>query len=355
MRGFEPVENKPIPTFHDILQRIDDLDIYRNYIPNLKVNCAINSPFGKDDVPSFSVFWSHRYSKFKFKDHRHGWKGDCFDFVMRYFGLNSLLEASMKVCVDFNIYDFHIYNHIYQTNPSINLKVKKNKDVFKTRPDKFRIQVQTRGWNQNDLIYWNQFGITLKWLELGNVFPIKYYWIEGNLKLADEYSYAYIESKDGKTTYKIYQPFNKKRKWRNNNDSSVWELWTLLPEKGDILIITKSRKDALSIMSTSGIPSTALQAEGTIPKEVVIDELKKRFKFIVLLYDNDFDKKTNYGRVYGEKLSRLFKIPQIEIPEEYGEKDYSDLVCNVGQHIASRLLWYLVKKQYLMSKRDDNK
>lgn len=344
MKGFYCVEEKPIPKFHDILSRIDELDIYRNYIPKLKVNCAINSPFGKDDIPSFSVFWSSRFNKFKFKDHRLGLSGDCFDFVMKYFNLGSLLEASMKICSDFNIDEFLIYNHINQTNPSVIVKNKTKSDVFKTRPDKFNIQVETRPWNNNDLKYWNQFGITLKWLELGNIYPIKYYWIEGYLKIADEYSYAYIESKDGKITYKIYQPFNNKRKWRNNNDLSVWELWTLLPEKGDVLIITKSRKDALSIMATANIPSTSLQAEGTIPKENVINELKGRFKFIVLLYDNDFDKKTNYGRVYGKKLSDQFKIPQIELPEEYGEKDYSDLVKSIGVYESSRLLWIFSKE-----------
>lgn len=349
MIGFNNNISKPLPDFNKVLQQVNELDIFRNYIPDLKLNCAIISPFRKDEIPSFSVFWSHRLNKYLFKEHRYGWYGDCIDFVQRYFNLNSLMEATMKVCKDFNLDEYEIYEFIEQTHPvysTSSLKVKE----YPKKPNKLNIQIQVRDWNNLDIKYWLQYGITLKWLNLAHIYPIKYFWIEGNMKIADELAYAYLENKDGENTYKIYQPYNKVRKWSNNNDKSVWELWRLLPESHDFLIITKSRKDALSIMATLNIPATSLQAEGTIPKNSVIEELKHRFKYIMLLYDNDFDKHDNYGRMYGEKLSKKFNLPQIELPEIYGEKDYSDLVKKYGVKFSKNVLWFIIKQKYLKIK-----
>jgi len=155
--------------------------------------------------------------------------------------------------------------------------------------------------------------------------------------------YAYLEFKDDTPTYKIYQPFSKEYKFMNNNDYSVWEGWTQMPSTGDLLIITSSRKDVMSIVSTTDYPAVALQSESVLPKKQVIEELKSRFKDIYILYDNDFNSNENNGRKYGANLANAFNCIQIEIPSEYESKDYSDLVRNHGQHLAKNLLESLIK------------
>ena len=111
----------------------------------------------------------------------------------------------------------------------------------------------------------------------------------------------------------------------NKHDGSVWDLWTKLPDKGDNLIITSSRKDALCIWANTGIPSLSLQAESYLPKQHVVQQLKDRFKNVYVLYDNDFDSSENHGRELGNLMAKEFDLIQIEIPDEYKSKDTSDL------------------------------
>jgi hypothetical protein len=353
MDGFKGQQSrdKPFPSYEDILDRLDSGQIFTQYIPDIKFNITVPSPLGASDKrPSFSVFWSNRKNKYLFKDHRYGWHGDGIDFVQYLFGFSTQTEACMQICLDFGIEGFYINENLEQLFNNSGTKVEQVKPKPRVA---VKIQVTIRDWIHEDRVFWGQYGITIKWLNYARIFPIKYYYINGNVKMADKLAYAYVETKDGKTTYKIYQPYAEHlKKWISNNNSSVWELWNMLPDKHDILIITKSRKDALSIMATMNIPATSLQAEGTVPKHVVMDELKSRFKFILLLYDNDFDKEVNYGRVYGSKLADLFKLPQIELPEEFGEKDYSDLVKSHGIIKARKILWRIIKVRIIKHLRE---
>lgn len=358
MKGFkgQKARLKPLPTYEDIFERLTSEQIFSNYIPNVQFGTPMRSPLGdSDNVPSFHIFWS-RKNKYMFKEHRYGWFGDAIDFVKIFFSHRTQTEACMQICLDFGIEDFHIYDNIQRYSYNSGNQVVYCKPKPRIIVD---IQVTVRDWQQYDINFWGQYGITLEWLKYAGIYPIKYFFINGNVKIAEKLAYAYVENKDSKITYKIYQPYAKEigRKWINNNNSSVWELWNMLPDTHNFLIITKSRKDALSIMATMNIPATSLQAEGTIPKQSVVDELKTRFDYIFLLYDNDFDKNVNYGRAYGEKLSEMFNLPQLELPENFGEKDYSDLVKSHGIHKAKKILWYLIKKELLkhLIERNDNR
>lgn len=355
MDGFkgQKSRDKPFPSYEDILKRLTSEQIFTQYIPDVKFNVTVPSPLGsKDDRPSFSVFWSNRKNKYLFKDHRYGWHGDGIDYVQYLFGFSTQTEACMQICLDFGIEGFYINENLEQLYNNSGVKLKSSKPKPRVA---VKIQITIRDWIHEDTVFWGQYGITLKWLKYARIFPIKYYYINGNVKIADKLAYAYVETKDGKPTYKIYQPYAEHlKKWISNNDSSVWELWDMLPETHDFLIITKSRKDALAIMATMHIPATSLQAEGTVPKVVVIESLKIRFPNIFFLYDNDFDKETNYGRLYGKKLSDMFDIPQIELPEEFGEKDYSDLVKSHGIIKARKILWRILKVSVIKNLRERN-
>ena len=145
---------------------------------------------------------------------------------------------------------------------------------------------------------------------------------------ADKYAYAYIERKDGIVSIKIYQPFSDTMKWISKHDSSVWDLWTKLPESGERLIITSSRKDALCLWAN------------------VVNQLKQRFKNIYVLYDNDFKAvekgEENHGRVFGKHLSDMFGLIQIEIPEFYRSKDPSDLFRDWGKEVFRTVMQSLI-------------
>lgn len=351
MQGFSDKKVKPLPTYKLILEEITEQQIFQAYVPEIRFNQTMPSPLGeKDEKPSFSVFWSTRYNKLLFKDHRYGWFGDCFDFVKRLFGYDTNLQALERVCLDFKLDEKYELLQNLGTRNKINVPKLIPKDKIKSY--KVTLEVTVRDWEPHDIEYWNNYGITKEWATMANIYPIKYYYINKTLAIPDTHAYVYVEFKDGKTTYKIYQPFNTLNKWISNNNRSVWELWEMMPERHKILIITKSRKDALAIMSTLRIPAVSLQAEGTVPKTQVIKELKERFENIILLYDNDYDKSVNYGRNYGYKLASMFNLLQIEIHKKFHSKDYSDLVKNHGVEKATRILSDLIKNKLI---KNDNK
>jgi hypothetical protein len=134
-------------------------------------------------------------------------------------------------------------------------------------------------------------------------------------------------------------------KWLSQHKQDVWDLWGQLPEKMEKLIITKSRKDALSIWANTGIPCTSLQGEGFIPKAHVVQQLRNRADKVYLFYDNDFDKEINIGREFGKKLAKQFDLIQIEVPDEYKSKDASDLFKNHGYEVQQKVIYNLVENE----------
>jgi hypothetical protein len=187
------------------------------------------------------------------------------------------------------------------------------------------LECKTREWKQHDIEYWNSFGISLDWLKYADVYPISHKIIikEGKrmVFVADKYAYAYVEFKDGKTTLKIYQPFNTSGfKWSNNHDKSVISLWTKVPKNGDRICICSSLKDALCLWANTGIPSLAVQGEGYTMSNTAINELNKRYKKVYILFDND-----EAGLYDGKKLAESTGFTNIVLPKINNAKDISDL------------------------------
>lgn len=315
---------------NDILNLISDYQIFKFYVPDLKVGKALNSPLRKDLVPSFSIFYSDKYQKLLFYDQVTLEKGDCFIFVMKLFNL-SYYNALCKVCQDFNL---ELPYEKVKGLKRITQAIPKNIDYTKTL--KISIGIKGIPFTNKDVNWWKSGGVSESSLKRFNVFNCSHIFITYNgnrpwIIPVDNYSnpsYAYLENKDKKPSYKVYSPFNKEHKFINAHQHDVWDAWDLLPKNGDNLIITKSRKDVISISEVQNIPSVSLQSETILPKKNVVKELKERFKNIYLLYDNDFDKTTNWGRIYGAKLANEFDFKQIEIPSEYKSKDHFELVAN---------------------------
>ena len=69
-----------------------------------------------------------------------------------------------------------------------------------------------------------------------------------------------------------------------------------------------------------GIPSIAPQGEGYGMSSTAIKELKRRYKEIYILLDND-----EAGLLDGEKLSQLTGFTNLVLPSFDGGKDISDL------------------------------
>lgn len=318
-------------TLEEILDRVPEAKLLAFYLGITKIPCVINSPFRVDNHPSFALY-SKNGKDIYYKDFSTGEKGDTINLLSKLWGY-TFIETINKINKDFN--------KILSTNDFKQIKVTdSHSNSTITVSD---LQVKVRDWKQWDIDYWESYGISLKWLKWGNVYPISHIIIKRNnenlIFPADKLAYVYVEHKDNITTLKVYQPLNKKYKWMSKHNSSIWDLWTKLPEKGDKLIITSSRKDSLAIWENTLIPAISMQAESVLPKPQIIEELKSRFKDIYVLYDNDFSSDENHGELLGQKLCTQYaSLKQIEIPIEYLSKDSSDLVKNHGREVLKKVI-----------------
>lgn len=318
----------------DLLRKTSEFDIAGFYLDAHVLPALINSPLRQDANASVSIY-SPDGRRVCYKDFGTGEHGSVFELLGRLWN-RPFGEVVSRIWDDIDrIQDVHVaagrvHRHTVCRGEST-------------------LQVKTRDWRVYDMEYWNSFGISREWLEFGDVHPVSHILITrgGHTQtiLADRLSYAYVERKDAKVSLKVYQPESSRLKWLSKHDSSVWDLWTRLPESGDILFVTSSRKDALCLWANTGIPSVSMQGEGYIPKESVMSQLKRRFGRVIIFFDNDFDKEENHGHIYASRLCGMFGIDMVEIPSEYKSKDPSDLYRNHGAETFRRVIKELLNNQ----------
>lgn len=316
-----------------LLKSVSEYQILAYYFGISEIPCVIPAPYRTDNKPSVSIF-EGRDGSIRFKDQARGDHGRILDLLMLTWGCTSG-EAFRRLGKEIS--------SIRQSPDK-----KKGGHLF-TRTEKpvihhssSDLKVKVREWRDYDYRFWEEQGVDKWLLNISNTYPIStIFFIKDGVTTkvpADKYAYAYVEFKDGEPTIKVYQPFSQYLKWVSKHDSSVWDLWDLLPESGDNLVITSSRKDAMCIWCLTDTPSTSLQGEGYVPKHHVVEDLKGRFRRVHVLFDNDFDKTINYGRSYGERIATELGLHQAEIPSMYRSKDPSDLTRTHGRLLAARVL-----------------
>lgn len=316
-----------------LLGKTSEFDIMRFYLNIDVLPALINSPLRQDRNASVSIFSPDGVKVF-YKDFGTGEHGSIFDLLGRMWN-RTFSETITKIWDDI---DKVKHNRI-------NLNRTRRGVIHKSNSI---LEVRTRQWFDYDMEYWNSYGISREWLEFGDVYPISHILItrDNITKVipAEKLAYVYVERKDGKVSLKVYQPKSQRLKWLSKHDSSVWDLWSRLPDRGNTLFITSSRKDALCLWENTGIPSVSLQGEGYVPKEKVINQLKQRFGRVIIFFDNDYDKDENHGHIYASRLSGMFDLDMVEIPSEYKSKDPSDLFKNHGAETFRRVIKELVKQ-----------
>lgn len=314
-------------TLEDVLARTTEFDILYHYFNVSELPTIIHSPLRQDNRPSFGLYTLDgkrvHYTDLATKD-----RGGLFDLLMKYWG------ESYK----------DMLNHLWKdlpnfSNANVQFNSMKSERTYQYQSLKSRnidLQCKVREWRDYDIEYWASYGISLEWLKYADIYPISHKIVirDGQRYVfgADKYAYAYVERKEGKVTLKIYQPYNKGGyKWSSSIDRSVWGLWTKIPKYGDNLIISSSVKDCLNIMCNLGIPAICMQGEGYKPKPQIIEELKGRYKNIILFYDNDYNNPDNPGRKDSIELSLEYNLKRVEIPVKYESKDPSDLFKKYGK------------------------
>ena len=287
-----------------ILSKVTEYDIYAKYIGQFKVCMIYNSPFRKDKNPSFGIYYSKRTKQLLFKDHGTGECGNVIKFVSLFTGKTEYNDILSDIVDKLNI-----------TN---NTKLVSSKQYIS--PTETVIGVVRQEFTDVDINYWKQFNISINTLKKFNVNSIKYYLCNGIVKgtyKRENPMYAYKVYNN----FKIYRPLaDKYTKWRNNLTDYDIQGYEQLPQKGDILFITKSMKDVMCLHEM-GYPAVSPSSESTFLPKDVLEQLKTRFKRIIILFDRDVA-----GVKRSRKLSRETGLEAMFINKKFKAKDVSDAV-----------------------------
>lgn len=155
-------------------------------------------------------------------------------------------------------------------------------------PEKRLVQILTKPWDKYSLEYWHAYGIDRTVLDRFNVLNVRAFYVDKLLTgraTKDNPIFGYWLPSNN---IKIYRPLhpNREKKWYGNTCVNDIFGYNALPEQGKLLIITKSLKDVM-VLYTLGFNAVAPQSETTKIPVNVLTELKNRFDYVILFYDND--------------------------------------------------------------------
>ena len=291
-------------TLDYILSKVTEYDIYAAYIGNFKVGMIYNSPLRKDKTPSFGCYYSKKTKQLMFKDHGTGECGNIIKFVSLFTGLTNYSDILND-----------IVNKLKITNDT---KLVSSKQYIPSTETV--IGIVRQDFTLTDINYWSQFNISIDTLKKFGVSSIKYYLCNGIVKgiykdTNPMYAYKVYNH------FKIYRPLaDKYTKWRNNLTENDIQGFKQLPKTGDILIITKSMKDVMCLYEM-GISAISPSSESTFIPNKVLEQLKKRFKRIIILFDRD-----EAGVKYLRKMSLKTGLEGLLIHKKFKAKDVSDAI-----------------------------
>lgn len=333
----------------------DDFDLVSYYIPefkqvNKKFKLRCNDPNASVCTKISSVIINSKlFNRILINDFGElskactieNWLINDLGLPNNVFGYLAVLD---KIRKDFNIEGLDYYHGKYELKKALNPPIlKKQSDKLIKSSSSTIIRFHSPGWNDKNVLYWKEkYKILTTTLELYNVFPITHYWINNWMFEADkDKSYCYIVN----DKRKIYQPLisDKSRKWYANTTKEDVQGWIQLPEKGELLIITKALKDIMCLYQHFGINAVAPGSETSFIPEDKLEELRKRFKRIIILFDND-----KQGMISARHFSELYKLEYFYLPtieDNKKIKDISDYIDNFNLEYTKQLLNKLINEE----------
>jgi hypothetical protein len=314
---------------------VDDYKLFAFYIGrDFKLRESIHSPLREDKNPSWAVFKS-RNGGLMYKDFATNDSGDIVKLVAKLHHA-SYKEALAIIDRDFNL---NLGGNVTVTHKIQGFVTNNSIDTVEELPAGVQIGIKIQAFKDTDVKYWNQYGITTECLKKYNVFSISKLFINGNgvsFYKKDNPMYAYVFKKDNELTYKIYRPFDTRYKWTSNVDKSVLQGWDQMPSSGDVLIITKSLKDVM-VLNQMGYASISMQSEQSDIKAQVVNQLRARFKNILILQDFDYAGVCGVNKIRKKYGFIPFFIQSFKTRSN-GLKDISDYVASKGFEAGKKLI-----------------
>lgn len=298
----------------------------------------VASPFRKDNNAGC---WFQYYpsGKLKFTDfgsqtYINGKKMiniDCFDAVQLFFNLTNLYSTLRFIKK--HLIDGKELPERYEPN-FIERKKRETKILF-----------DVRQFDNRDAQYYKRYEISSQNLIEDKVFGVKRFKLI-NSKNGDfssrvyDLCYAHTDFEDGRIKLHRPQQQGKNRFLTTCNQNDIYGSKSL-PFYGDLLVIKKSYKD-YRVIKNQGLNTIAFQNEGMIPTNDVLLPICKRFRNIVVFFDNDVtgieaaNKVANHINSYYPGKARPLHLDTSLL--QYSISDPSDLIYKKGRPILTEFL-----------------
>lgn len=324
-------------TAEAILNKISDYDIFHFYMPNKnwKINSVTNSPFRKDNNPSFLIGYKSKHLTF-IDFGNSSLKGNCFDFVRLLYNLPSYDDALMMIDKDFDL------GILSGTSTQNYVRIISDyAQPTATMKREYFIQVKVRKFTHEELAYWNEYYQDIDDLRANNVYSLDTVYLnKKKFPLKDtELRFGYLYEGH----WKIYRPFaDKREKWMPNNVPITMMDGLEDIRDCEVAFINKSKKDYM-VMKKIYPCCCAVQNEGMgCFSEENVDYLKENSERQILSFDSDETGVKNSQQITDKFGFEYCNVPRIYLGE--GIKDWADLARVHGLKTIEK---YLTQKDIL--------
>ena len=345
------------------------LDVFRHYLgikflPDKK----FKNPLYNDTRASCCIHLSKKSGIYMMKDFGNlEYSGDCFWFVSKLLNLDmkqDFVQILRRINEDMHlglIFDSEYVSIMGLTNgrtvspqPSL-VSRQETSDTEQEEPQpQPNIKVTYKEFSNDELKYWHRYGITLPVLNKFKVRSGRY--LIGVSKEGREYK---ISSKATEPMFvyhtideavKVYMPKSKLRFLYAHRPSGEYVFGLEhLPARGHMVFITGGEKDVMSL-AAHGFNAVCFNSETAVPPVNIIENLHRRFKHIVLLYDMDDTGRKSAARI--EQALNTYRVKRLELPLSgaKSEKDVSDFFA-IGHTTdeLSVIITELIQKIYRKS------
>lgn len=309
-------------TKENILANVDSYEILNYYLlpyhneNKLLAAKNISNPFlpEKQKSPSFNIFPSMGTGEWRYKDFATGDDGSCFDLVMKIFNL-SFNEVLERINSDLTL--------MFESNCKSVIPL----EVLNTDLPQFEIKKKT--FSLKEIDFWEKYGINVNVLKKFNVSSVEEFSATtktGKLYTSKSNSDRFIFAYENENWVKLYKPLDDKKykfQYLGIKEKGFIFGWNQLSQKGDLLIITGGEKDVLSLVARDFNAITLNSETASLPK-IIVDELKTRFKKILVLYDND-----ETGIKQSLLLAQMHGVHRLQLPTmQDSGKDVSDFFAS---------------------------
>ena len=349
------------------------LDVFHHYL-NVKFvpNRNFKNPLYNDTRASCSVYLNKKTGIYMMKDFGNmEYSGDCFWLVAKLLGLDMKhdfkqilwrINEDMGLCIPMgsssdgsNGNGQKFAAPIQASKPNSSEHEPESKvDAEELSPSQPNIKLVYKQLSAEELKYWGRYGIkasTLKRFKVRSAKSLTGVTKEGKTyKICSQPSEPMFVYHTIDEAVKVYMPKSKLRFMYAHRPSGEYVFGLEhLPSRGHMVFITGGEKDVMSL-ATHGFDAVCFNSETAIPPINIIENLHRRFKHIVLLYDMDDTGKKSAARI--EQALGAYSVKRLELPlaGTKSEKDISDFFA-LG-HTAdelSRIITELIQKIYRKS------